>query len=167
MERNVVVAKILSTHGVKGFVKLESYMEKPKDVFNYSDKLYDKNNKNVKIKFIGTSRPNVFITEIDGVNDMDLAKSYKNTELYLDSKLLPKIKDDEFYFNDLVGLKAKSIDKKSNGEIISVDDFGAGVVIEIKWDDEKNTESLPFIDDYFKEINTKNGFVIIDRPEYI
>lgn len=167
MEKKVVVAKILTTHGVKGFVKLESYMERPKDVFNYSDKLYDKNNKNVKIKFIGTSKPNVFITEIDGINDMDLAKSYKNVELYLNLKLLPETKNNEFYFNELIGLKAKSVNGKNIGEIISVDDFGAGVVVEIKWENEKNTESLPFVEDYFKEINTKDGFVIIDRPEYI
>ena len=165
MEKSVVVAKILTTHGVRGFVKLESYMEKPKDIFNYSDKLYDKNNKNVKIKFVGTSRPNVFITEVDGVNDMDLAKSYKNIELYLNLKFLPKNKDNEFYFNELVGLKTKSFDGKSAGEIIDVNDFGAGVVIEIKWENEKNTESLPFVEDYFKEVNTREGYVIIERPE--
>lgn len=167
MEKNVVVAKILTTHGVKGFVKLESYMERPKDVFNYSDKLYDKNNKNVKIKFVGTSKPNVFITEIDGINDMDLAKSYKNVELYLNLKFLPETKSNEFYFNELIGLKTKSINGKNIGEIVSVDDFGAGIVVEIKWENEKNTESLPFVKDYFKEINTREGFVIIDRPEYI
>jgi len=167
MEKNIVVAKILTTHGVKGFVKLESYMEKPKDIFNYSENLYDKNNKQIRIKFVGTSKPNVFITKIDGVDDMDLAKIYKNMELYLDLKLLPKSENDEFYFDELIGLKVESIDKKSSGEIIGVEDFGAGVVIEIKWENEKNTESLPFVDDYFKEINTKKGFVIVDRPEYI
>lgn len=167
MERNIVIAKILTTHGVKGFVKLESYMERPKDIFNYSDNLYDKNNKKIKIKFIGTSKPNVFIVGIEGVADMDLAKSYKNTELYIDLKLLPDTKDGEFYFNDLVGLKVKSTDKKSSGEIISVDNFGAGVVIEIKWEGEKNTESLPFVDDYFKEINIHEGFAVIERPQYI
>lgn len=167
MKKNIVVAKILTTHGVKGFVKLESYMEKPKDIFNYSDNLYNKNNEKVKISFIGTSKPNVFVAKIDGIEDMDLAKTYRNVELYIDLSLLPETKKDEFYFNELIGLKAESLDNKSKGKIISVDDFGAGIVVEVEWENEKSLESIPFIKDYFKEVNTKDGYVIIERPEYI
>ena len=78
---------------------LESYMEKPKDIFNYSNNLYDKNNKKFKISFVGTVKPNIFITKIDGITDMDVAKSYRNTELYMDMDLLPDTNEDEFYYN--------------------------------------------------------------------
>ena len=167
MGKNIVVAKILSTHGVRGFVKMESYMEKQKDVFNYSNDLYDKDNKKIKISFVGTSKPNIFITKLDGVEDMDLAKCYRNTELYMDIDLLPKTKENEFYYNELIGLKTKSLDGKSAGEILNIDDYGAGIVVEIKWDGEKNLESLPFDKNYFKEISVKDGYVVIDRPDYI
>lgn len=167
MSKKIVVAKILTSHGVKGFVKLESYMEKPKDIFNYSDNLYDVNGKKFKIDFVGTAKPNIFISKIEGITDMDVAKSYRNTELYMDMDLLPDTNEDEFYYNELIDLKAKSLDGKSLGVIVGVDDFGAGVVIEIKWDGEKSEESLPFIEDYFKEIDIEKGYVIVDRPEYI
>ena len=167
MSKNIVVAKILTSHGVKGFVKLESYMEKPKDIFNYADDLYDVNNKKFKIKFVGTAKPNVFIAKIDGIDDMDVAKSYRNTELYMDMDLLPETGEDEFYYNELIGLKAKSTDGKSKGVVVGVDDFGAGTVIEIKWDGEKLEESLPFVDDYFKEIDVESGYLVVDRPEYV
>ena len=68
MSKKIVVAKILTSHGVKGFVKLESYMEKPKDIFNYCNDLFDKNNKQFKIKFIGTLKHNIFITQVEGIN---------------------------------------------------------------------------------------------------
>lgn len=167
MSKNIVVAKILTSHGVKGFVKLESYMEKPKDIFNYADHLYDKDGKQFKVSFVGTLKPNVFITKVEDILSMEAAKSYRNTELYMDMALLPKTEDDEFYYNELIGLNAKSLDNKSQGVIINVDDFGAGVVVEIKWDGEKMEESLPFVDDYFKEINIEKGYVVVDRPEYI
>jgi len=167
MSKSIVVAKILTSHGVRGYVKLESYMEYPKDIFNYSDALYDINNRKFKIDFIGTIKYNVFIAKIDGVNDMDLAKSFKNTELYIDINLLPKTSDDEFYYNELIGLNAKSIDKKCSGIVVSVDDFGAGTVVEIKWDNEKMTESIPFINEYFKEVNSTEGYLIVERPKYI
>ncbi len=153
MSKNIVVAKILTSHGVKGFVKLESYMEKPRDIFNYSDNLYDANNKKFKINFVGTAKPNIFITKVDGIDDMDVAKSYRNTELYMDMDLLPDAGEDEFYYNELIGLKARSTNGKSEGVVVGVDDFGAGTVVEIKWDGEKMEESLPFVDEYFKEIH--------------
>lgn len=167
MSKNIVVAKILTSHGVKGFVKLESYMEKPRDIFNYSDKLFDINGKQFKIKFIGTAKPSVFITKVEGIDTVECARSYRNTELYMDINLLPKTDNGEFYYNDLIGLKAKSLDGESEGIVVNVDDYGAGVVIEIKWNGEKMEEILPFNYDYFKEIDLDNGFIIVDRPEYI
>ena len=165
MSKKIVIAKVLTSHGVKGFVKLESYMEKPKDIFNYSNVLYDKHNKQFKIKFIGTIKPNVFITQIDGISSPEVAKSWRNTELYIDINLLPKI-DDEFYYNELIGMKVVSSNSNSRGKIIGIDDYGAGTVVEIKWQNEKMPEVLPFTEDYFKEINVEKGYIIVERPEY-
>ena len=52
MSKKIFVGKILKSHGVKGNVKLESYMDNPKEIFNYSNDLYDKNNKQFKIFYI-------------------------------------------------------------------------------------------------------------------
>ena len=166
MSKKIVVAKILTSHGVKGFVKLESYMEKPKDIFNYCNDLFDKNNKQFKIKFIGTLKSHMCITQIEGIKSPESAQSWRNTELYLDINLLPET-DDEFYCEELIGLKVKSTDNKYLGEIIGIDDYGAGVVVEIKWQNEKMPEVLPFIEEYFKEINIEEGYIVVERPEYI
>lgn len=166
MSKKIVVAKILTSHGVKGFVKLESYMENSKDIFNYSNNLYDINNKQFNIKFVGTIKPNTFIVQVDGINSPESAKSWRNTELYIDTKLLPRI-DNEFYCDELVGLSVKSTDNKYHGNVISIDDYGAGTVIEIEWQNEKMPEILPFIEEYFKEINVEDGYIIVERPKYI
>jgi len=167
MSKNIVVAKILTSHGVKGFVKLESYLENPKDVFKYENNLHDIKGKNFKASFVGTVKSNIFITKIDGISDMDIAKSFSGTELFLEMELLPKNNGDEFYYNELIGLEARTVDKKSVGIVKSVDDFGAGVVVEIKWEKESMEESIPLIKDYFKEVNVDEGYVLIDRPSYI
>ena len=167
MGKKIVVAKILTSHGVKGHVKMESYMEKPKDIFNYANDLCDANDNPIKIGFVGTLKPNIFITKIDGLNDMDIAKNYRNTELFMDMDLLPESDDDEYYYNELIGLEARTTNGKTKGVVTAVDDYGAGTVIEIKWKDEKLEESLPFIDDYFKEVNVDKGYVLVERPEYI
>lgn len=167
MLKKVVIAKILTSHGVKGNVKLESYMDNPKDIFKYSNELYDSVGKKFAIKFVGTLKPNVFMASIDGINDMDTAKSFRNTELFVDMDLLPQIKDSEtFYFNQLIGLNAKSINLNKNGIVSNVYDFGAGTIIEIKWEDEKIEETLPFNNDFIKEINIEKGYMVVESPKY-
>jgi len=167
MSKRIVVAKILTSFGVKGFVKLESYMEEPKDVFKYADDLCDSDGNRVETSFVGTIKPNVFITKISGVDDVDTAKKYRGMELFLDMDLLPKTQSNEFYYDELINLQAKSIDDKHRGVLISINDYGAGVVVDVKWDDEDLEESIPFTEDYFKEINPKEGYVLIERPKYV
>jgi 16S rRNA processing protein RimM len=165
--KKIVIAKILTSHGVKGFVKLESYTENPKEVFQYSDNLFDKNNKKMTLKFIGTVKSNIFIVDVNGINSPEMAKTYRNTEIYIDIGLLPQTKEGEYYYNDIVGLTTKSVDGKYIGKIVSINDFGAGFVVEIKWEGEKMEESLPFNQNYFKETNIKENYTIVDRPEYV
>ena len=167
MSKKIFIAKILKSHGIKGNVKLESYMDNPKDIFNYSNDLYDKNNEQFKIKYIGVYKDNIFLVRINDINNPEEVSLYTNTKLYIDISLLKKLSNEQFYYEELLNLNVISSDKKYNGKIISINDFGAGTVIEIKWENEKMTETLPFVKDYFKKIDIKNNLVIIERPKYI
>ncbi|MDR2526828.1 MAG: ribosome maturation factor RimM [Rickettsiales bacterium] len=153
---NITVGKILTSHGVKGYVKLESWMENKEDIFNYE--LFDESGKKYKIKFIGNLNNNCFIAEIEGITIPEVAKELRNTELYAD--LQSGIND--IYLDELIGVEVRS--DGCNGKIISIDNYGAGNIVEIEWDNENHTESLPLTDDYFKEVTKE--YVIVDRPKY-
>jgi 16S rRNA processing protein RimM len=157
----IIVAKILTSHGIKGYVKLESYAEHPKDVFNYQ--LFDANNKEYKTKFVGTLKENVFIAAIEGITNPEVAKEYRNTELFMEAD------DDEIFLTELLGIEVRVLNDafaiKQLGKIVSVDDYGAGTIIEIEWEGEKQSESIPFTEDYFKEITKE--YLVVERPQYI
>ena len=98
---------------------------------------------------------------------MDAAKELRNTELYIDMELLPTIDNgEEIYYNQLIGLKVKNSDSSKSGVLTNVYDFGAGTIIEIKWDGEKMEETLPFNDDFVNELNIEENYIIINSPEY-
>ena len=167
-KKKIVIAKILTSFGVYGDVKLESFTEKPKEIFNYSNDLYDKNDKLYHISFVKNYKNNVFICKIDGINDMETAKQLSNRELYIDIDLLPSINDSNtYYWEELLGLDVKTVDEKYFGKIVNIYDYGAGTIVEIKWNNEKIEESIPLSDDFFKKIDIKNKIVIIERPIYI
>jgi 16S rRNA processing protein RimM len=152
----ILIGKILTSHGIKGYIKVESYTENPKEIFDYD--LFDANNKRYKITFKGNLKPNIFIAELEGITDPETAKEFRNTELFAD------LDDDEIYLDELIGLKVKATDNQFTGTIMSVENYGAGNVVEIKWSDEK-IESIPFSDEYFKEVS--KNFVVVERPKFV
>jgi 16S rRNA processing protein RimM len=169
--KNIVIAKITSPHGVKGFVKLISFVALPADVVKYSGKIFDAKNNFYKIKIVSQlygKGDNFFVVKIDGVEDRNAAEKIVNTELFIKRSDLKEVKKDEFYYVDLIGLDVLNLDKKIIGKVLAVNDFGAGSVIEIGFgDDLKRVESFAFSGQIFPEVDIQKGFLVIDFPDEI
>ena len=70
--------------------------------------------------FISTTRKPIYylkkgkkvICKIEGVNDIDTAKQYVGSEIFVDKEELPKLKEGQYYYNDLLGLMLELKTKK-------------------------------------------------------
>jgi len=169
--KNIVIAKLTSAHGIKGLVKLLSFTANPTDFEKYSGKIFDNKNNVYKIKIINQvpgGNNDFFVVKVDGVEDRNAAERLGNTELFVKRGDLKKAKKDEFYYVDLIGLEVLNIDKKKIGKVLSVNDFGAGGVVEIGFDDDANRmENFAFTNQTFPEVDIEKGFLIIDFPDEI
>ncbi len=169
MTKNILIGKITSAHGIKGAVNIISYTENPADIGKYSQ-IFDKNNNIVKIKLISKAKGknrDIFIAEMVGINTRNDADLVRNTELFIDRGQLSEVADDEFYYVDLIGLAALNMSGEKFGRVIDVNDFGAGGMIEIEFDEEKKREVFPFNNDIVPEVNLKKGYLKINFPEII
>ena len=161
MSNLILIGKILTTHGLNGNVKLESFCENPQDIFSYN--ICDNSGNNMPCKQVGkTSNPNIFLAKFDNINSIDEAKEYKNFELFVKREDLEELEDNQFYVNDLIGMKVLADNKE--GIVDSSYNYGAGDVIEVKWSSGK-MESIPFNDTYIKKI--ENNTIYIELPTYI
>lgn len=164
MQNRIIVGKITTSHGVKGNVKIESFCEPKENIFKYKN-ITDKDNKKIIIRKIGTLNRQLFIASIDGIttkNDSDLLR---NTELYISKEELQNSSENSYYINNLIGLPVVDInDNKNTGFVVDLQNYGAGYIIEIKWNNGKN-ENYPFNNDYIKEI--KNDIIYINKPVYL
>lgn len=161
MDRLILIGKILATHGLNGNVKLESFCENPQDIFDYT--LYNNNGETMPCKQVGkTSNPTIFLVKFDNINSIDEAKEYKNFEIFIKRKDLKKLEKNQFYISDLIGKKV--IADTKNGVVDKSYNYGAGDVIEVKWNDGK-MESIPFNETYIKDI--QEDVIYIELPTYI
>ena len=90
---------------------------------------------------------------------MEEAKKLVNLDILLKKELLPKLKDEEFYLNDLISFKVKSESGNILGKITGFFDFGAGLIVEVERDNK--FDLLPLSDEFIVKIDNRAQFIIL------
>ena len=167
MEKKVCIGKIVSVHGIRGEVKVRSYTSNPTDLDKYGDVENQTGNRIFKIKVVGFSKDNLRV-KIEGVSDRNTAETLVGTEFYVNRNIFPELGEEEFYQTDLIGLKVylKSLDEEI-GVVVGLSNFGAGEILEIKLNTQKDTEMLPFTKQYVPTINLEEGYIIVSSATMI
>jgi 16S rRNA processing protein RimM len=160
-DNKICLGAIAGVHGIKGEVKVKSFTEIDSDIDKYGP-LEDQHGRYFEIKVVGRSKE-LLRVKIKGVEDRTQAETLTGTQFFVDRDVLPPLEDeDEFYHADLVGLDVKE-EKSSEavGKVVAVYNFGSGEILEIKLDNAKSTEMIPFSHSYVPEVNIKNGYIIV------
>jgi len=163
-EQRVCVARIGAPHGVRGDVKLWSFTSDPFAVADYGELETKDGTRRLEIESLRPAK-DFLVAHFRGVADRDAAERLRNVELYIPRDRLPPIEaEDEFYVADLVGLAAFDPGGVRIGEIVSVQNYGAGDLLELKRDDARETVLLPFTEANVPRVDVAGGQVVIELP---
>ena len=149
-KKNFILAgSILGLHGLKGYIKVKSFLENPKDLFNYDKYFINKISfSSLLLKF---NKKSIFICELVGINSIEEAKKFVNKDIFICKSSLPKTDKDEIYLNDLISFNVELESGLYLGELVKFYDFGAGPIIGVK---QGHTEKmLPFSDNFIINID--------------
>ncbi|MDC0421387.1 ribosome maturation factor RimM, partial [Hellea sp.] len=153
----ICIAAVAGAFGVKGEIKLKTFTDKPESIMSYGSLL------SIDGEILLT--PQSYKSLKGGLALMckeivtrDQAEALKSTKLYVKRNCLPKTEEDEFYLIDLIGMEVKTVDGKRMGSVVGTEDFGAGVLLEIKPKDSVSfyqpftKDAVPKIDIHLKRI---------------
>ncbi len=161
----ICIAVCAGAFGVKGEVKVKSFTDVPEDCFAYGG-LRDQHGK--VLLHIKSFRPikNAFAVMCEEVETPEQARALSNTELYVYRNDMPVPDEDEFYFEDLVGLEVKTTDGKRMGKVLAVHNYGAGDLLEISGGKDKKGNKLgefyhPFTKKAVPSVDIKAGRLVI------
>ena len=143
-------------------LRIKSFTERPEDVASYGP-VSDETGRSFALGVVGLARGAV-LARIDGIADRNAAEALKGVRLYVDRARLPEPDEGEFYREDLVGLRAELADGTAIGTVLSVEDYGAGDVIEIARPGDKPL-LMPFTDATVPTVDVAGGRVVIAPPE--
>jgi 16S rRNA processing protein RimM len=80
---------------------------------------------------------------------------------------LPPPGEDEFYYDDLIGLAAMTREGVGLGRVVALSNFGAGDILEIAPESGGETLLLPFTKAVAIEIDFSAGRIVVEPPREI
>lgn len=122
-ENQILIGQMRGAHGVKGLARVAVFVSDT----SLFDTLTD-----YKIQLKNKHKHDVWLAHIDGINNKEEADALKGIKLYCDRTELSTPSDDEIYFADLVGKTCVDEDGETIGTILSVENYGAGNLFDIK-----------------------------------
>ena len=152
--------KIVTTHGIRGEVKIMPYTDSPELLAEFDRLFIGKNHEEV---FIERSRvfKNTVIAKIEGVDTPEAAEKRRNKVLYMHRDDL-ELDDDTYFIQDLIGLEVRDADTQQiYGTIADVMQTGANDVYVIKG--ENREYLIPAIADVVVSTDIDGGIMTI-RP---
>jgi 16S rRNA processing protein RimM len=159
----ILLGRISGAHGIRGEVVIHAYTVAPQDIGAYGP-LFDE--AGGRLFAIASARATAkgVVARLEGVGDRTAAEALKGVELYVDRDRLPAAAEGEFYHADLIGLAALDPEGKRIGEIVAVQNFGAGDLLEIRLAASGKTELVPFTDATVPGVDIAAGRVVVAMP---
>jgi 16S rRNA processing protein RimM len=164
MPDKILLGEIVSVHGIRGDVVIRSYTAEPEAIADYGP-LTDDTGKVWRMASLRVT-PKGIVARLDGIPDRTAAERLRGLKLYVPRDRLPATDDDEFYYEDLIGLTAVSPDGATLGEIVAVQNFGAGDLIEIRLAGKPRTEFVPFAAAYVGNIDLMARRAVVTLPTF-
>ena len=161
--RLILVGRVRGAFGVQGEVRITAFTGDPMALAQYRDLLREDG---TPAFTIAKARPakGGLIARASEVTTREEAEALRGLRLFVPRDALPPPDQDEFYLADLIGLSARSPDGALIGRVKSVNNFGAGDLLEIEPATGGATWWLPFTMDAVPDVNLPEGRLTVVRP---
>ena len=155
----IVIGKIIATHGIKGWVVIQSYSHPTHNIKNYDTFLYIKKIKEF-IKIIDLKiMPKKIIIQVENYDDINSSESLVGQNIFIEASDIPPLKKGEYYWKDIEGLEVYTSRDTYIGSVDFIFNNGANDILAVKHD--KELVYIPYINDHIEVIPNKK--IIIDH----
>lgn len=164
----MLLGHIGAAHGIRGEVMIRTYTADPADIAAYGPLSDEAGVLTFRISVVRVTDKGV-VARITGVQDRTAAEALRGTALYIERHMLPAAAEREYYHADLVGLAVLGPDGARIGEVVAVQNFGAGDLLEIRLTGTSRTELIAFTDDFVPTVDlaarTATVILPVDAPD--
>jgi 16S rRNA processing protein RimM len=145
MPERVTMGRVSGVYGVRGWLRVRSDCEPAEQLLEYSPWQL-KTAQGWCSHTLEDGRPHGsgLVAKLATVDDRDAARLLVGADIAVDRSQLPALADDEYYWNDLIGLDVVTQDGTLLGRVTGLMETGANDVLVVSGDRER---LVPFIRD--------------------
>lgn len=160
-DKLVLLGVITRPRGVRGEVMVQSFCEPPRSIADFGELTNAAGVGSFQLTIRGETSKGL-ISRVAGVETREAAELLRQTELYIPRSRLPQPDEDEVYQDDLLGLGVVTRDGRDLGEVVAVQNFGAGDLIEVREHGGKRTEFFPFEPPFLIDVDLDARKIVLD-----
>lgn len=156
-----VIGKIVKTTGIKGRLKVMSYLESH-DTLPFLEEVYVRQGKDTSGPFTLKDtmvRGNNFLVDMEGVEDIESARALLGCQVLIPAHKLKKLPEDEYYWRDITGLKVIADDGRILGIITAIFPTGSNDVYVCSGGEREIL--LPAIADVIRKVDVEQGVMVV------
>ena len=162
----VLVGRMASAFGIKGWIKVSSYTSPLENIFLYTPwQLRQSGSREISrtVELIeGKPHGKGLVAKFAGVDDRDQADSLKGLEIVVDRCQLPEPEEGLYYWADLVGLQVETAEGRSLGRVDQMLQAGAADVM-LVCGEGNSRHMIPFIrDEVILTVDLDAGFIRVN-----
>ncbi|MDP3536702.1 ribosome maturation factor RimM [Halomonas sp. M1] len=171
-DAHVVLGKLTSPHGIKGWLKVYSYTSPMDSILQYPEWWVRQGETLTKMTIVqGRRQGKGLVVQLKGIDDRTAAEALAQTDILMPKEALPTLSSDEYYWHELEGLTVFTQSGERLGQVSYLFETGANDVMVVRGDNDaidKRERLLPFLpDDVIVEISPENGRMVVNwDPEF-
>lgn len=150
----IEAGKIVNTHGVKGEVKIQVWLDSPDFMRKFKTVYIDE--KGVKINSARVHK-GFLIAKLDGADDINAAMSLKNKTVYIDRADAP-LKKGEYFLCDIIGAEVVTEDGAKLGVLADILETPASDIYIVRGETE---HMIPAVPEFILNTDAENGVITV------
>ena len=135
-ERKIALAAVAGAHGIKGELRLKLFSQSSGSL-SVHKKLYvgGVERELLEVRHSGKTA----VARFEGVADRSAAEALRGLLVEVQRSALPPLEEGEYYHADLIGLPVVDTAGRSIGQVVAVENYGAGDLLEIELESGKRS----------------------------
>ncbi|MHB0776880.1 ribosome maturation factor RimM [Halomonas sp. WWR20] len=168
----VVLGKLTSPHGVKGWLKVYSYTSPMESILEYPEWMLLLRGERTSLRLVqGRRQGKGLVAELEGITSREQAEQLAGTEILLPKDVLPELDEGDYYWHQLEGLKVVTLQGVCLGQVSYLFETGANDVLVVKATSDSLDERerlLPFLpDEVIHDVDLNTATLTVDwDPEF-
>jgi len=157
----VIMGYVRGAFSVHGWLKVHAETEFADSLFDYPQWWLGKDGEWKAYSFVdGHVHPKELVAQLSGVDNRDQADALRGMKIAVPRDQLPAAEEDEYYWNDLIGLQVVNLQGEAFGTVSELMETGANDVLVV--DDKEQRRLIPFVAAVIADVDLAARRIVVD-----